>query len=117
MRLIVCLLSIASVAACGVTTTEVVPAGKDSYMIAGTATGSIAAGRSLVAATKAANEYCAKLSKVMIIRRTDEGGSAGFGGEHSNLIFSCVNENDPEYQRPDLRKDPTTVIEDQRRSK
>ncbi|MDB6043565.1 MAG: hypothetical protein JWM63_2116, partial [Gammaproteobacteria bacterium] len=35
-----------------------------------------------------------------------------FNGESTEFIFSCVEKNDPEYQRPNLRKDPTTVIED-----
>jgi hypothetical protein len=100
-------------AAC-VSNSEIVPAGKDSYLVTGAANGGMESGKSMIAATKAANQYCGKMNKVMIIRRTDTGGSAGFGGEHSNLIFSCVDENDPEYQRPNLRKDPTTVIEDQR---
>ena len=97
-----------------VSTTDIVPAGKDSYMVAGSANGGANGGKSLIAATKQANAYCGKLGKVMIIRNTETGGSAGWGGEHSNLIFSCVAENDPEYQRPNLRKEPTTVVEDQR---
>jgi hypothetical protein len=107
-------LSCALVLAACVSSSEIVPAGKDSYIVTGAANGGMESGQSMIAATKAANAYCTKLSKFMIIRRTDTGGSAGFGGEHSNLIFSCVDENDPEYQRPNLRKDPTTVVEDQR---
>ncbi len=53
----------------------------------------------------------------MIIRNTETGGNAGFGGEHSTLIFSCVAADDHEYQRPNLHKEPTTVIEDQRAPK
>lgn len=97
-----------------VSTTDIVPAGKDSYMVAGSARGGVNGGKSLIAATKQANEYCGKLGKVMIIRNTETGGSAAWGSETSNLIFSCVAENDPEYQRPNLRKEPTTVVEDQR---
>lgn len=112
MRMII--LGFAALLAGCVSSSEIVPAGKDSFIVTGAANGGMEGGKSLIAATKAANQYCAKLSKVMIIRRTDTGGSAGFGGEHSNLIFSCVDENDAEYQRPNLRKDPTTVVEDQR---
>jgi hypothetical protein len=104
MRLVV-ILAIAALGSGCVSTTEVVPAGKDSYMIAGTATGGANSGHSMIAATKQANAYCANLGKVMLIRNTNTAGSAGWGGEHSNLIFSCVLENDPEYTRPNLRKD------------
>ena len=88
-----------------VSTTEIVPAGKDSFMIAGAAQGGMNSGHSIIAATKAANDYCAKQGKVMQIRNTSTAGSAGFGGEHSNLIFSCLSADDPEYTRPNLRKD------------
>lgn len=105
--------AVALLAGC-VGASEVVPAGKDSYLVSGSANGGPASGRSIIAATKTANEYCSKLGKFMIIRHTDTGGSAGFGGEHSNLIFSCVTADDPEYQRPNLHNEPTTVIQDQR---
>ena len=88
-----------------VSTSEIVPAGKDSYMIAGAANGGAVSGQSIIAATKQANAYCAKQGKVMQIRNTNTGGSAGWGGEHSNLIFSCLSADDPEYTRPNLRKD------------
>jgi hypothetical protein len=52
--------------------------------------------------------YCTH--KFMIVRRIDTKGR--FNGESTEFIFSCVEKNDPEYQRPNLRKDPTTVIED-----
>src|SRR5690349_398851 len=113
MRILVAIGLAALLAAC-VSTSEVVPAGKDSYMIVGRAQGGMNAGKGQIEAVKAANSYCAQTGKVMVIRRTDTAGNAGFGGEHDTLIFSCVAENDPEYQRPNLRKDPTTVVEDAR---
>jgi hypothetical protein len=78
-----------------VSTSEVVPAGKDSYMIVGSANGGPVAGKSIIAATKQANAYCEQQGKVMEIRNTSAAGIAGFGGEHSNLIFSCLDPNDP----------------------
>lgn len=101
-------------AGCGASSSEVIPAGKDSYLVTGTAVGGVAAGQSLPSAMKTANAYCTKQGKFMVIRREDTAGNAGFGGEHSNLIFSCVTADDPEYKRPDLHSDPTTVIEDKR---
>jgi hypothetical protein len=95
-------------------TSEIVPAGRDSFMIVGHAQGGMNSGKGQLEAVKAANAYCAKSNKFMVIRRTDWAGNAAWGGEHDTLIFSCVDENDPEYKRPELRKDPTTVIEDQR---
>jgi hypothetical protein len=99
------------VTGCAATTSEIVPAGKDSYLV----TGSVAGTRSGegVAALKAANAYCEKLGKHMQIRREETGYSLDYRA--MNLIFSCLDANDPEYQRPDLRRDPTTIIEDQRK--
>jgi hypothetical protein len=93
---------------------EIVPMGKDSYLVTGHATGGWNAGKGMIDATKQANAYCAKQQRYMIVRRTDNAGNAGFGGESSQLIFSCVTADDPEYARPNLRKDPTTVVEDAR---
>ena len=101
-------------AGCSVSSSEVIPAGKDSYLVSGSAYGGIEAGKSLPAAMKTANAYCTKQGKFMVIRREESGGNAGFGGERANLIFSCVTADDPEYKRPDLHTDPTTVIEDTR---
>ena len=84
-------------AGCVATTSEVVPAGKDTYMVSAMAAGSVVlAGHSMINATKAANAYCTRLGKFMIIRNTQTVGTSGMGSEHSNLIFSCVAEDDPE---------------------
>jgi hypothetical protein len=93
-------------AGCAAGASEVVPAGKDSYMVAGKAVGGIMSGQSMIAATKEANQFCSKQGRFMIIRHTETAGNAGFGGEHSNLIFSCVTADDPEYQRPNLVDQP-----------
>jgi hypothetical protein len=106
--LIVC----AGVLAGCVSASEIVPAGKDTYMVAGRANGGPAAGGSSIEAMKAANAFCAKQQKLVMIRNTSTSGSAGFGGEQSTLIFSCLTADDPEYQRPNLRKDNgVTTIE------
>jgi hypothetical protein len=41
-----------------VSSSEIVPMGKDSYMVSGQARGGIETGKSLIEATKAANAYC-----------------------------------------------------------
>lgn len=108
------ILALACLLAGCVGTSDIVPAGKDSYLIAGHAGGSFNAGKGLIEATKQANAYCAKQQRFMVIRRTQESGNAGFGGQSDELIFSCVTADDPEYTRPNLRKDPTTIVEDGR---
>jgi hypothetical protein len=97
-----------------VSTTDVVPVGKDSYLISGRANGGLNAGKGTIQATQKANAYCASQNKFMIVRRIDTNGNAAVFGESASLYFSCVTQDDPEYQRPNLRRDPTEVIEDQR---
>jgi hypothetical protein len=95
-----------------VTASEVVPAGRDSYMVQGHASGGLNAGKGAVAALQKANAYCATQQKFVLIRNTDSHGIAAIGGESNSLIFSCVTADDPEYQRPTLRKDNgVTTIE------
>ena len=96
-------------------TTEVVSVGKDSYMIAGRNAGGLNAGKGGMEAVQKANAYCATLSKLMVIRRLDTHPIELSSAETTQLIFSCVTADDPEYTRPNLSKDPTTIIEDQRK--
>ena len=99
------------VAGC-VSTTEIVPAGRDTFMVSTTAN-NIVSGQAPIASAKAANQYCASRNQYMIIRRIDN-VVPGLGSGMSTLVFSCVADTDPEYQRPNLRRDPSVVIEDRR---
>ena len=87
--------------------------GRDSFMVASTSRSSLTVGDERVVALKAANAHCEAMGKHAIIRRTTASNS--FGGTTNELIFSCVADDDPEYRRPNLRPDPTVVIEDQRK--
>ena len=88
--------------------------GKDSYMLQSTSRGGLNAGKERVEALKAANAFCDKQGKHMIVRSTDHSGAAGWTPVTNALVFSCVTEDDAEWKRPDLHKDPTVVIEDRR---
>jgi hypothetical protein len=83
-------------------------------MLTSTARGGLFAGQERIEGAKTANQYCDSRGQHMIIRRTDANGIAGLGPVTSSLVFSCVASNDPEYQRPNLRRDPNVVIEDRR---
>lgn len=98
------------------TTSEIVPYGKDSYLLAAEdAWGGHSQGALQVKAAKAAAEFCGRQNKVFVVRNTNASGVAGWTSTSSTLIFSCVDEQDPEYQRPNLRREPSTVIEDRRK--
>jgi hypothetical protein len=79
--------------------------GEDSYMINGQARGGAVTGHSIIEATKAANAFCAQKGLLMMPRTANTEGSATWTAETSTLVFSCVREDDPEYKRPDMRKE------------
>src|SRR5579885_1016451 len=96
-------LAAAALVLSGCSTSQVVPAGKDSYVVSATRCGTCAPAQAAV--LQQANSSCAAQGKYMQISNMD--GGTHFGGFPSNatLLFSCLNESDPEYQRPTLRKD------------
>ena len=88
----------------GCSTGPIVAVGKDSYMVsASTVPGATpASAKALIAA----NEKCATMNKVAIVRNLENREAVLFQNEGSaSLIFSCVDKNDPENERPNLRKD------------
>lgn len=96
-------------------TSEVVSVGKDTYMLMARGSGLLTSSAEVpIEAMKAANVHCASLGRRMIIRRTDTQGTPGLTDMSSSLVFSCVTEDDPEYKRPDLQKDPNVIIQDNR---
>jgi hypothetical protein len=102
------IISLSLLAAClalsGCSTGPVVAAGKDSYMVSvSTVPGATpASAKALIAA----NQKCASMNKVVVIRNMNDTEAVLFKNEGSaTLLFSCVDQNDPEYQRPNLRKD------------
>jgi hypothetical protein len=109
-------LALTPLAGCGVSTSDIVPAGRDSYLLDTTSRGGLFAGKERVDGLKTANVYCEQQGRHMIIRRTDTTGIAGIGPVTNSLIFSCVTSDDPEYQRPNLQHDVNAkiIVEDRR---
>jgi hypothetical protein len=94
---------VALLSGCAVTS-EVVPMGKDSYMLSSSSPGGPGVQNGAVTAVKAASQYCEAHGKHMIFRHTTS-TRFGLAGITTDLVFSCVDENDPEYTRPNVRKD------------
>lgn len=96
----------------GCASTEIASYGKDSYLATSGDWWGMTSPNSLRMKTaREANLYCAKLGKKMIVRRTESQGVTGWTSTSSDLVFSCVSESDPEYQRPNLKSDPNVIIE------
>ena len=93
----------------------ITPYGKDSYIISvDDVWGGYSSGKLQVKAAQEANAYCSKQGKVVRVRNTSGQGTQGWTSTSSSLVFSCIDERDPENTRPDLRKEADTVIEDRR---
>jgi hypothetical protein len=109
------LTAFATLAGCA-TTSEIAPYGRESFILsAGDIWGGYSGGSLQVRAAQTANEFCQKQGKVFVVRNTSVSGVQGWSSTSSTLIFSCVSESDPEFSRPNLRREADTVIEDRRR--
>jgi len=84
----IALVGFAFVASC-VSASEVQPIGDGRYMITGRASGGLNAGKETTEATKAANAFCAKQSKQMVLQNLDKTGNAAVFGENISLTFIC----------------------------
>ena len=86
----------------------VIQAGKDTYMVSSQVGGCVGCSAS-VQSLKTANEYCGKQGKYVAIRNSQT-STNNYGYQVGNeLIFSCVSQNDPENTRPNLRKDDGVI--------
>lgn len=97
--------SLLLVASCA-SSSDIAPYGRDSYMVSmDDAWGWHSPSALQVRAAQRANTFCAEQDKVMTVRNTAGQGSPGWTVTSSSLIFSCIDKNDPENVRPNLRKE------------
>ncbi len=86
----------------GCTTTKIVPAGKDTFIIVGSGfSGSMIKTQLYVEATA----HCSSVGKEL--QPTNESVSA----DAAELRFRCLDANDPEYHRPVMESVPDIKIE------
>jgi len=97
--------SISLLGACA-TSTNVVPAGKDTYLIAGDDTwGTISGEKIKTNLYQKANSYCEERGKK--VQPLDESVSS----YSAELRFRCLSEDDPDYRRPVMETVPDFKIE------
>jgi len=86
----------------GCVTSPVVSVGPDSYSLTARQCDicSSAEGKSITTAS----QYCEGIGKHLVIRNQNN-SSDWHGATHSTIFFSCLNSNDPEYTRPNMRQD------------
>ena len=105
------LLSAFALAGC-VTTSDVTPMGRDTFMVSTDARGGFTSSADLTAkSAQKANAYCAAQGKEMAPNSIQNSGVRGFTPQENTFVFRCLAANDPGNQRPDLRPVPNAVIE------
>lgn len=85
--------------------------GRDTYMI--DASGPGRAKLETEAAREAAT-FCERKGLKLTVQHTSSSGVTGLGPRSVNVVFRCLSESDPEYQRLQYHADPNVVIEDKR---
>lgn len=87
----------------------ITPFGKDTYSVA--YTGKNFAGTKMIV-FKAANNYCQKNGTVF--EPVNVNSSHGWRSSSVELIFRCLDKDDPEIKRTEWEQKPDIVIEDRR---
>src|SRR5580698_4298175 len=100
MRTLVAITAAAILAGCVTVGSDVVPVGKDTYQLSMTGVGFATQANTNIKALKSANDYCAKLGKHMVPANSAESGVYGWSPRQDNLVFKCLDENDPAYLQP-----------------
>jgi hypothetical protein len=80
---------------------DVIPVGKDTYQMSMTGVGFATQANTNIKALKAANDYCAKLGKHMVPKTSAESGVYVWSPRQNNLVFMCLDANDPRYVHPE----------------
>ena len=96
-----------------VSTSEVLEMGKDTYSVSATADGMRSAASARQSAFEAGRETCTKQGKRFMLANESMSRTRMWIDTTVDVTFRCLNENDPEYVRPQIRQAPDVVIKDQ----
>lgn len=100
MRILVMLAFFLPLNGCVTVGSQVVPIGKDTYQLSMTGVGFATQANTNVKALKAANDYCDELGQHMVPKNSAESGVYGWSPRQDNLVFMCLDANDPAYLHP-----------------
>jgi len=103
--------AVASLTAGCATVSDVTPIGKDSYMVGVEVRGGQNWTEVKAHAIKRASEYCVGQGKNMVLTHSETHGARGWTPQDAEIQFMCLADNDPEYKRVRMQKDPDTVVE------
>lgn len=110
MRFTALLIVTLTLSAC-VTTSEVTPMGRDTFMVSTDARGGFTSSADLTAkSAQKANAYCAAMGKEMSPDSVQNSGVRGFTPQENTFMFRCLAAEDPDNSRPKLRLAPNVRI-------
>lgn len=103
--LFVCISSLPFILTGCTSMSEIVPAGKDTYMVTASDLSMGASGSTLKAMLyKKASEYCEKQNKELLpVNDASVDYRVFRGTANSELTFRCLHADDPELKRPELK--------------
>ena len=110
---IIFIASVVFLAGCA-TTSGVAPLGEDTFLISRNGAGFWSSTAQIKAeALKDADTFCTEKGKKLQTVRTAQHEASGRPGDFpgAEVQFMCLNANDPELNRPKLRKEANSVIE------
>jgi len=84
----------AGLGSCATISSDVVPIGKDTYQLSMTGVGFATQANTNIKALKAANVYCEKMGRHMVVQNSAESGVYGFSPRQDQLVFKCVHGDD-----------------------
>ena len=91
---------------------SVTPIGKDTYMLSGTAAWSWSSGAAIKADLfREADAFCRNQGKQVMPVSTDSNNGSFSQFAQAEIDFRCLNENDPEFKRPNLEPAPNIRID------
>ena len=94
--------------------TGVIPAGKDTYMIANKSQTAFATGAEMLAILyQQANDFCKKKGMYFQPIREKSSDGAPYVKAKGELRFRCLSKHDHDYRRPNMEKEPDIKIETQ----
>ena len=107
--IIIC--SVVALSRC-VTASNVVPFGPDTFMISTSGeSGFHTDAGAKMEAVQIANKHCQSLGKEMVpVNIESRNGVPGRAFPSAELIFRCLDKDDPEFKRPTMTKQPDVVI-------
>ena len=95
-------------------TSQILEMGRDTYSVTATADGYRLASEARESAFKAGEKKCSSLGKRFMFTNESTTRTRMDIDTTVTVIFRCLNESDPEYTRPIIKKSPNVVIEDKR---